>query len=111
MTSSSLDLDVTTTLTYESEPFDSDTTTTTTSSTIESPICDELDNSLENGYSIETTNGDFIISILTTDILSGNFIVKRINEIGLIGEHVTLGKICLVISMNSFGIISEIGTG
>lgn len=89
MTSSSLD--VTTTLTYESDSFDSDTTTTTTS-TIESPICDELDNSVENGYSVETTSGDFIISILTTDILSGNFIVKRINEIGLIGEHVTLGK-------------------
>lgn len=79
-------LDETTTLTYESISFDSDTTT------IESIICDEWINSAENGYSVETTSGDFIISILTTDILSGNFIVKRINEIGLIGEHVTLGK-------------------
>lgn len=90
VTSSSLDL--TTTLTYESESLDLDTTTTT-SSIIQSTNCDELNNSLENGYSVETTNGDFIISILTTDILSGNFIVKRINEIGLVGEHVTLGTL------------------
>lgn len=86
-------LDETTTLTYESEPSDLDTTTTT-SSTIDSSICDEWENTIENGYSVETTSGDFIISILTTDILSGNFIVKRINEIGLIGEHVTLGNYC-----------------
>lgn len=87
MTSSPLD--ETTTLTSESESSALDTTTT---STIDSIICDEWENTIENGYSVETTSGDFIISILTTDILSGNFIVKRINEIGLIGEHVTLGN-------------------